>query len=350
MHFWSSGKSGGGKIRFMWKQFVHTYQDIISPENLLEAWQEFVIGKKSRRDVQEFEQRLMSNIIALYDDLSTKTYAHAPYEAFNISDPKPRNIHKAMVRDRLLHHAIYRCLSPYFDAKFIADSYSCRLEKGTHKAIERFRTFAYGASQNHTKTVWVLQCDVRKFFASIDQMILLDIIGRSITDTDILWLIRQIVGSFSSARTAVGLPLGNLTSQLFVNIYMNEFDQFVKHRLKLKRYIRYADDFVVLSPKKDQLQDLLPKIKEFLQNRLRLELHPNKVKLRTLASGVDFLGWVHFPDHRVLRPATKRRMLRRIGEVGGKVETMQSYLGLMGHGNAKKLQRGIEDRTRGAGI
>src|SRR3989344_5433672 len=134
----------------MRKQFVHTYEDIISLENLLAAWQEFVVGKRSRKDVQEFEQRLMCNVISLHDDLAAKTYEHSPYEGFTISDPKPRNIHKASVRDRLLHHALYRQLYPYFDARFIADSYSCRLDKGTHKALDRFRAFAYKVSRNHT--------------------------------------------------------------------------------------------------------------------------------------------------------------------------------------------------------
>lgn len=283
----------------------------------------------------------MENIFSLHQDLVNKTYVHSPYEAFNISDPKPRNIHKAAVRDRLLHHALYRQLYPYFDRRFIADSFSCRTGKGTHKAIERFRSFAYAASHNHTKSVWVLQCDIRKFFASIDQAVLLDILSRSVDDSDTLWLIRQIIGSFSSTRAGVGLPLGNLTSQLFVNIYMNEFDQFMKHDLRIRCYVRYADDFVVLSSEKDSLIELLPKIEYLLRHRLKLELHPDKIHLRTLASGVDFLGWVHFPDHSILRTATKQRMMRRIEETDGKPETVQSYLGLTSHGNAHELQERI---------
>ena len=117
----------------------HVYEHIISPENLLEAWKEFLNGKRGRKDVQEFQLRLMDNILSLHTDLKNKTYLHGPYHAFNISDPKPRNIHKASVRDRLLHHAIYRVLYPYFDKKFISDSYSCRLNKGTHRAMERFQ-------------------------------------------------------------------------------------------------------------------------------------------------------------------------------------------------------------------
>lgn len=318
-------------------QFAHTYEYIISLENLLEAWREFASGKRARKDVQEFELNLMSNIISLHRDLAQKTYCHAPYEAFNISDPKPRNIHKASVRDRLLHHALYRTLYPFFERTFIADSYSCRKGKGTHKAINRFRAFACQVSKNHTKTVWVLKGDIRKFFASIDQDILMKIITGYTPDKDGIGLLSQVVGSFYSTREGNGLPLGNLTSQLLVNVYMNTFDQFIKHKLKAQYYIRYADDFVILSQDKEWLFGILPKIKDFLWNELHLELHPDKVSIRTIASGVDFLGWVHFLDHRVLRTATKRRMIKRL-KGSASPETPQSYLGLLTHGNTQKIK------------
>lgn len=325
-------------------QLCHTYSDIISLENLLEAWQEFRRGKKSRKDVQEFEAHLMDNILTLHRHLTTKTYQHSSYEAFNISDPKPRNIHKAQVRDRLLHHALYRILYPFFDKTFIADSYSCRKEKGVHKALKRFQKSGDKVSENHTKIVWVLKCDVRKFFASIDQNILLGIFEKYISDLDILWLLGQVIESFSSTEKGKGLPLGNLTSQLLVNIYMNEFDQFMKHRVKAKYYIRYADDFVIFSQDKAWLQIVLLQIQAFLKLRLELDLHPNKVSITTLASGVDFLGWVHFPDHRVLRTTTKRRMLKNIRQKEGKKETVQSYLGMLRHGDAYTLREDIEKK------
>src|SRR3989344_2803886 len=228
------------------------YEDIISLENLYQAWKEFWPGKKNKPDVASFALNLHKNISDLHRDLSGKTYKHGGYHAFNISDPKPRNIHKATVRDRLLHHAIYRVLYPYFDVKFIHDSYSCRLNKGTHRALERFKHFGNKVSQNNTKQCWILKCDIKKFFASIDHSTLLSILEKYIQDQDILWLLERIITSFSSSTHIShgvymykGLPLGNLTSQLLVNIYMNEFDQYVKHRLKVKYYIRYADDFVI---------------------------------------------------------------------------------------------------------
>lgn len=322
--------------------FQHTYNNIISLENLLEAWKEFVCGKRARKDVQEFERNLMTNIISLHRDLAAKTYSHSAYQAFRISDPKPRDIHKASVRDRLLHHALHRTLSPFFTKTFISDSYSCQIGKGTHRALKRFGKFADIVSQNKTRTAWILQCDIRKFFASIDQKILLTILEKYISDRDVIWLLSVIVRSFDSGLCGVGLPLGNLTSQLLVNIYLNEFDQFVKHKLKAKYYIRYADDFVVVSHHKKYLEVILPAMRDFLLVKLKLSMHPKKVSIRTVASGVDFLGWVHFVDHRVLRRVTSRRMFARLRNSISD-SARQSYVGLLGWGNGKKLTAEISN-------
>lgn len=323
-------------------QLADGYEDIISVENLLEAWREFARGKRTKGDVQEFSLRPMDNLLELHTDLRNRTYRHGGYQAFSISDPKPRSIHKASVRDRLLHHAICRVLYPFFNRTFIADSYSCRVGKGTHKALRRFQGFGRKVSENNTRTCWVLKCDIRKFFASIDQEILLAILRQYIPDTDVLRLIGEVVGSFSSTAPGKGLPLGNLTSQLLANIYLNEFDQFVKHRLKARYYLRYADDFVVLSSDRQWLKTLVPHIRRFLWDELRLELHPDKVSIKTLASGVDFLGWVHFPDHRVLRTTTKKKMLKRISENPTQA-TRASYMGLLKHGNTYRLRQIISD-------
>ncbi|PIR60356.1 MAG: hypothetical protein COU68_02700, partial [Candidatus Pacebacteria bacterium CG10_big_fil_rev_8_21_14_0_10_45_6] len=251
--------------------------------------------------------RLTGNITELHERLSNQTYVHGKYHAFRLNDPKPRLIHKTSVCDRLVHHAVYRTLAPGFDRFFIHDSYACRKGKGVHKALRRFTDFGNKVSQNHTRTTWVLQCDIRKFFDSIDHQILLSILHWHITDDATLGLLQSIVTSFSVHRkTDIGLPLGNLTSQLLVNVYMNIFDQFVKRKLKTKYYIRYADDFVFLHHNRDYLEVLLPQVEQFLFDTLNLTLHPNKVHMKTLYSGIDFLGWVHFPKHRVLRTSTKR--------------------------------------------
>lgn len=285
---------------------------------------------------------LTDNILMLHDDLAQKKYQHGPYVAFKINDPKPRDIHKASVRDRLIHHAVYRILYSYFDKKFVYDSYSCRLNKGTHAAINRFRGYAFKVSHNNTRSAWILKGDIRKFFASIDHVILKNILRRHIPDDGICWLLSRLIDSFHTINSAgVGLPLGNLTSQLLVNIYMNEFDQFVKRELKIKHYIRYADDFVVLHDSRRYLDKLVPRLSAFLETKLKLVLHPDKLRIQTLASGVDFLGWVNFAHHRVLRTATKRRIFRKLSQNQTK-ETVASYLGILGHGNTHELVEKIK--------
>lgn len=318
-------------------KFAHNFEDIVSLDNLLEAWKEFVKDKRNKLDVQEFSLRLMDNIILLHKELLNKTYEHGGYKAFNICDPKPRNIHKAIVKDRLLHHAIYRKLYPFFSRTFISDSYSCQTGKGTHKAINRLREFTYKVSQNNIKTCWILKCDIKKFFANINHKVLVDILKEYIPDEDIIWLIQKVIRSFHSSKPGIGLPLGNLTSQLFVNVYMNEFDQFVKHKLKARYYIRYADDFVIFSGDKTWLENLVKAIKVFLKERLELELHADKISIKTLASGADFLGWVNFFNHRILRTTTKRRMIKKVKR-SPKLETLNSYLGLLSHGNTCYLK------------
>lgn len=323
------------------KKFIRKYNDIVTVPKLLLAWGEFLLGKKKRNDVIIFQSRLMDNILDLYHDLKSKSYKHGTYQAFNISDPKPRNIHKATVRDRLLHHLLYRETYQYFDNLFIHDSYSCRINKGTHKAVYRLEELSKKVSKNGSKTAWVLKCDIKKFFASINHSILKNILSKYIADKDLLWLFGQVIDSFETkGRIGCGLPLGNLTSQLLVNIYMNEFDQFVKRELKVKNYLRYADDFVLLSRDKGYLIDLKVKMERFLKNKLKLSLHREKVFLKTVYSGVDFLGWIQFNDHRVLRTVSKKRMFKKL-ENNYSPEAVNSYLGLIKHGNAKKLEKKI---------
>lgn len=323
----------------MKKQFSTSFEELLSIENILDAWREFVIDKRKRKDVCQYSMKLMDNIVSLHLALANKTYYHGGYEAFNICDPKPRNIHKASVNDRLLHHTVYRHLYPFFNNAFIADSFSCRLEKGVHKAVNRFRTFFLKVSKNNTRTCWVLKCDIKKFFANVDHKILKEILRSYISDNNILSLLDDIIDSFC-CRPGVGLPLGNLTSQLFVNIYMNELDQFMKHKAKARYYIRYCDDFVILSENRDWLESLKLIIRSFLDARLKLELHPNKIFIKTVSSGVDFLGWVSFTNHRLPRTKTKRRIIKRIRK-NPKPATLNSYLGLLKHGNTDKLKKSV---------
>lgn len=316
-------------------QLRHTLTDISALENLLAAWREFEPGKRSKPDVQLFALRLFDHLQELSEDLAAGTYVHGPYQRFIVSDPKTRIIHKTCVRDRVLHRAVYRLLYPFFERTFISDSFSCRIGRGTHRALARFNVLARKSSHNHTHTLWVLKADIKKFFASINHDVLLSRLSNYIPDPVLMNLLRTIVRSFETAP-GQGLPLGNLTSQLFCNIYMNRFDQFVKHKLKVPYYIRYADDFVLLSHDKKWLERQINPIRTYLREKLKLEIHPDKIWLKTLASGADFLGWVHFPYHRVLRKSTKLRVQRAMSTANN--QTLRSYLGLLQHGNTFRLQ------------
>ena len=285
----------------------------------------------------------MDNIFQLYHELKTLTYKHGNYQQFKINDPKSRTIHKASVRDRLLHHAVYRILCPFFDKKFISDSFSCRNNKGTHKALKRIERFVRKVPQNNTMQCYILKCDIKKFFASIDQNILPKILQKHISvrlsrdnQNKTIDLLKEIIVSFKPN----GLPLGNLTSQLFANVYLNELDQFINHKLKAKHYIRYADDFVILSQDKNCLKNLIPQVQKFLQNELKLTLHPNKIFTKRLKLGMDFLGWINFFGYRVLRGKIIKRIFKRILE-NPKKETVASYLGLIKHGKTSKIKKEV---------
>jgi retron-type reverse transcriptase len=240
-----------------------------------------------------------------------------------VHDPKPRNIHKACVTDRVLHHAIHRILEPVFDQKFIFDSYACRTGKGSRQAVARFRSFAWKVSRNNTRTVWVLKCDIRRFFDSVDRRILFGLLAREVSDAKALQLLWNVTRSFEKSP-GKGIPLGNLTSQLFANVYLDRLDQFIKRRLGVKHYIRYADDFTAVSHDKAYLEKLIPKISGFLKRCLALELHAGKLRIMKWHQGVDFLGYVSFPHHAVLRTKTKRRLLARV-----KTDNSSSYVGLL---------------------
>ena len=205
----------------------------------------------------------------------------------------------------------------------------------------RFEWFVRMVTKNNTKQCYILECDIKKFFASVDQQTLVSLLNHSYSPesrSGVIELLEEIIFSFKPN----GLPLGNLTSQLFANIYLNEFDRFVKHKLKVKYYIRYADDFVIFSENRKYLESLIPAIKDHLQNELKLTLHPDKIFIKTIYSGMDYLGWINFKDHKILRTKTKQRMLRRIKE-SPKPEIINSYLGLLGHGNTQKLRDKILD-------
>lgn len=334
---------------------------LITLNYIFAAWDQFLVGKKQRTDVLFFQRFLEDNLFALFRSLEDKTYTHGKYEEFYVRDPKIRHIHKAQVQDRIVHHLVSKVLEKIFDKTFYAHSYSCRQNRGTHKAVETFINFARQASHNNSSPLYILKCDVKKFFASIDQSVLLSLLKKRITDPDFLWLLEEIISSFKSEQTLgplfpKGMPIGNLTSQIFANIYMDPFDQFMKHTLKIKHYIRYADDFVVISSSKQDLENLIPQISDFLDSTLSLILHPNKVSIRSYYLGIDFLGYVIFPRFILPRTKTKRRLFRKIYKQiqlanshlifpESVKQTINSYLGYLSHAHSYKLSQQIKNQV-----
>lgn len=317
------------------------FDEIISVENIFRAWGEFKCDKLKKQDILEFSVNCEEALLQLHEDLLSGFYKHGPYKDFYIEDPKRRHIFKAQVIDRILNHAIFRVLEPIFDKKFIHDSYSSRKGKGMHKAYGRFHQFAWKLSRNNTQTVWVLKCDIRKFFDSIDHHKLLEIISRTVDDGKVIDLLCSIIASYSTLE-GKGIPMGNLTSQLFSNIYLDHLDQHIKRDLRIKCYIRYADDFVILSRSREEVLSCLSSIGLFLQKELLLSLHPNKIIIRKFNQGIDFLGYVIFPHFSLLRTRTKRRILKNIEILKVKhdkrmisektyQQSLSSYFGMLTH-------------------
>lgn len=274
---------------------------------------------------------MVKNIDRIHYLLSSGEYTHGSYKQFKICDPKQRTIHKAIVADRLVHQAIVSAIEPVFEKQFVYDSYSCRIGRGTHAGVSRLGLFLRQASHNNSQKVYVLKCDVRQFFASIDHMILIELIQNKISDKQTLDLIKVIINSHSLS-TDKGIPLGNVTSQLFANIYLHELDWFMKQTLRVKYYLRYCDDFVIVSTDKTYLLSIIESIRQFLSDKLKLELHPSKISIRSWDQGIDFLGYVSRPYSTTLRSKTKNRMLARVND-----NNLSSYLGVCMHGNCYRL-------------
>lgn len=331
----ASRLSGGGRIS---RNALHSFDftTISSEKALYAAWKKFSVGKKLRVDVAEYQKYLKANIPSLHTDLLSGIYEHGKYQPFTICDPKTRKIHKATVRDRLVHQAVVSAIEPLFEKRFIYDSYSCRVGKGTHAGVARLGLFLRQASRNNTQKVYVLKCDVRQFFASIDHEVLMRHIESRVDDERTLQLLRTILLSHN-AETGKGIPLGNVTSQLFANIYLHELDWFMKQTMGIKYYLRYCDDFVVVSTDGNYMASLIEPIKQFLAENLKLELHPNKVSICSWNQGVDFLGYVLRPHATTLRTKTKRRMLSRVNG-----NNISSYLGICSHANEYELSQVVK--------
>lgn len=342
------------------KRLKELYSKIYDFDNLFIAYLEARKGKRYRNEILYFTNNLEENLIDIQRDLVHKTYKVGKYKEFFVHDPKKRLIMALPFRDRVVQWAIYRILNPLFDRRYIIDSYACRVGYGAHRAIDRLQYWLRYLSRRHDK-IYALKLDISKYFYRVDHNILISILRRIIADEDLLWLLETIIRTedskfgiqlgdhnFTKERLCgVGMPIGNLTSQMFANLYLNELDQHVKHRLKVRYYARYMDDMIIFHQDKQYLWWLKDEIGAFVENKLHLSLN-NKTSIDTTNQGVDFCGYRVWPTHKKLRKKTALKMKKRLkhlqkayanwrisfAEVNASV---QSYFGLLEHCNSHRL-------------
>ncbi|MBL5768227.1 reverse transcriptase/maturase family protein [Heyndrickxia sporothermodurans] len=344
------------------KRFNNLFEQIIDYENLWNAYLNARRGKRLRGEVLEFSNNVEEHLIQIQNELIYKTYNVGRYREFYVYEPKKRLIMALPFRDRVVQWAIYQVIEPLLDKQFIKDSYACRKGMGTQKAADRLQYWMRKLERSHGKA-YALKLDMSKYFYRIDHNVLLNILKRKIKDDDLLWLLEVIIRSeetkfgiplgdhgFEEDRIeGMGMPIGNLTSQLFANLYLNEMDQYAKHELGLHHYIRYMDDIIILHPNKEELLEVLEEVDVFLKSELKLQLN-NKTSIRPISCGVEFVGYRIWTTHRKLRKATVKKMKSRFkylkrafarGEVNADEvrPTVMSYLGFMKHANCYRLQQ-----------
>jgi retron-type reverse transcriptase len=330
------------------KTWKNLYPEICCFPNLLEAARKAQRGKRFRPDVYAFHARLEENILQLERELESRTWRPGAYRDFYVQEAKRRLISAAPYRDRVVHHALCNVIEPLFDGTFIFDSYACRKGKGTHAAADRYTAFS-------RKARYVLKCDISRYFPSIRHDVLYAQLARRIADRDTLWLCEQVIRSrgdegllWPSGR---GIPIGNQTSQFFANVYLNEFDHWMKEEMNCRYYIRYVDDFVVLSDDKRRLQSLIPCIEGRLKE-LGLQLHSRKRAVFPVTEGCDFMGYRIWPTHRRLRPANGYRFQRKLKAMArdyraGKLDrehvqaSIMSWVGHARHADTWGLRRAV---------
>jgi len=298
-------------LRLIMKTYNNLYGQICSMNNLANAWRNARKGKTKKKYVAEFEQDTRENLLNLRRELLNQTYKPKSLVNFILRDPKTRKISKSDFRDRIVHHALVRVIGPIFDKIFIYDSCANRIGKGNLFALKRFDKFKRKITDNLFKEAFCLKADIKHYFQEVDHECLLKTIKQKVTDEKVIWLISQILKNSSSENKS--MPLGNLTSQFFANVYLNELDYFVKHKLKSKYYIRYVDDFIILHKSRIQLKIWKLRIEEFLREKPKLELHPDKSRIILLSRGIDFVGFRNFYYFRLLRKRNIWNMERKIG-------------------------------------
>lgn len=321
-------------------------------ENLGLAFRKARKRKTQKQYVLYFEKNLYQNLLQLQYELLFHTYRPEPIITFILRDPKTRKIGKSAFRDRVVHHALCNVIEPIFDKAFIHDSFANRSGRGTHSAIDRFDHFKRKVSKNNIRSCYVLKADIRQYFDTVDHSILLSILRKKIKDKQAIWLIKTILANHKTRQNGMGMPLGNLTSQFFANVYLNELDYFVKHKLKAKYYIRYVDDFVILHHSRSALEEYRGKINDFLKGNLMIRLHPQKSKIFNLDSGINFLGFRVFFYHKLVRKSNLRKFGRRFEKLkvlfgGGRIsreealESIEGWLAYIKHADTYKYQKNL---------
>ncbi|MDO8528669.1 MAG: reverse transcriptase domain-containing protein [Nanoarchaeota archaeon] len=307
------------------------YDEIISMKNLFLAYKKAKKGKTKKDYVKRFEENLISNLKTLNNELKNQTYKPAPLKTFILRDPKTRKISKSAFRDRIVHHALIRIIEPIFDKIFIYDSCANRIGKGTLFAIKRFDRFKRKVTCNLRKEAFCLKADIKHYFQEMNREVLIRIIQEKIKCIKTTHLIRLILDNFNKDT---GMPLGNLTSQFFANVYLNELDYFIKHRLKIEHYIRYVDDFIILHGSREQLEIWKLRIDKFLEENLKIELHKEKSKIISLSRGVDFVGFRNFYHFRLLRKRNIKKMNLKIKEFNDNKISKEKFVEILQGWNA----------------
>ncbi|UKO99516.1 RNA-directed DNA polymerase [Nostoc sp. UHCC 0870] len=342
------------------KRHGNLWHQITDFANLIQAARQAQKGKRYRENILNFNYNLEAELIKIQTDLKSKSYRPGRYKTFEIKEPKPRLISAAPYRDRIVHHALCNVIVPIFEPTFIHDTYANRIGFGTHRALNCFIKFA--RSSNYT-----LQCDIQKYFPSIDHTILKSLLRRKIKCPDTLWLIDTIIDGSNQQEPIIhyfpnddlltplerrrGLPIGNLTSQFFANVYLNGLDHFVKQQLKASKYLRYVDDFALFSDDYEFLQTARYAIEEYLIH-LRLKIHPIKSQLFATKEGATFLGFRVLPNSIRVRTENLRRARRRLREMQidyakGKIDdekvsaSLQSWYAHLDQGNTWTLRQKI---------
>ena len=292
------------------KSHTGLWERLVSFKNLLLAYKKARKAKPSSIEVLIFSMNLEKNLFALQEELVLGTYKLSGYRSFTIFEPKRRTIKALPFKDRIVQHALCNLIEPIFDRTFINNSFACRKDRGTHKGLISVKKVV---QNKFTKNKYALKCDVRKYFPTIDHLILKNILFKRIKDKQVCNLLSLIIDSdVSEFGVNKGIPIGNLTSQLFANIYLNELDKFVKHKLKVKYYYRYVDDFLIFSTSKKELHLFKTKIKRFLKIHLLLEIPKRKTNIYLIKDGVDFVGYKIFSSVVRLRKSNLTKFKKRI--------------------------------------